>query len=155
MKNWFEAAPGVAFPPADCGGRPSFRVKRHISGVIDSLRGYVDHVFVVDDCCPEQTGQHVESTATDGFVTVPRHTVNQGVGGAVLTGYQRALKERYGVVVKVDGDGQMDPSYIPALVQPILEGRADYTKGNRFFDLALLSSMPAMRLFGNGVPLFH
>ena len=64
-----------------------------------------------------------------------RHSVNQGVGGAVLTGYRRALEQGFGVVVKVDGNGQMDPSYIPALIQPILDGRADYTKGNRFFDL--------------------
>jgi len=133
---------------------PCFRVKRHVSGVIDSLAGYVDHVFVVDDCCPEQSGDHVEATANPEFVTVLRHSVNQGVGGAVLTGYRRALEEAYSIVVKVDGDGQMDPSYIPALIQPILDGKADYTKGNRFFDLATLTAMPRVRVFGNAVLSF-
>jgi glycosyltransferase involved in cell wall biosynthesis len=72
-----------------------------------------------------------------------------GVGGAVIAGYRRAIEDGLDVVVKVDGDGQMAPELIPALVTPILLGEADYTKGNRFFNPEDLQSMPLVRLLGN------
>ena len=77
------------------------------------------------------------------------HTVNQGVGGAVVTGYRRALADGYKVIVKMDGDNQMDPAHLPALVAPLLRGHADYAKGNRFFDVYSLNTMPTVRLLGN------
>lgn len=128
---------------------PCFRVRNHIDAVLDGLEGRVEHVYVVDDACPEQTGQHVRATRAPVFVTVIEHETNQGVGGAVISGYQRAAADGYDILVKVDGDGQMDPAYLPALVAPIAEGRADYVKGNRFFDLRTLSGMPTLRLIGN------
>jgi glycosyltransferase involved in cell wall biosynthesis len=128
---------------------PCFRVRRHIDAVLDGLKGRVDHVYVVDDACPEETGRHVRASRDSAFVTVIVHQANQGVGGAVISGYQRAADDGYDILVKVDGDGQMDPAYLPALVAPIAEGRADYAKGNRFFDLRTLSSMPTLRLIGN------
>jgi glycosyltransferase involved in cell wall biosynthesis len=73
------------------------------------------------------------------------------VGGAVVTGYAAALAEGADIVVKVDGDGQMDPAFIPVLVRTIVAGQADYTKGNRFYDFESLRSMPRVRLFGNAV----
>jgi glycosyltransferase involved in cell wall biosynthesis len=75
--------------------------------------------------------------------------VNQGVGGAVITGYLAAISDGIEVIVKVDGDGQMDPALIPQLIAPIVSGQADYTKGNRFFSPESLSGMPATRLIGN------
>jgi len=128
---------------------PCFRVRNHIDTVLDGLAGRVDHVYVVDDACPEQTGKHVRTTRDRGFVTVIEHETNQGVGGAVISGYQHAAADGCEILVKVDGDGQMDPAYLPALIAPIAEGRADYAKGNRFFDLRTLSSMPTLRLIGN------
>lgn len=71
-----------------------------------------------------------------------------------MTGYRRAVQDGMDIVVKVDGDGQMDPSLIPAFIQPILDGRADYTKGNRFFDLSGVAAMPAVRLVGNAALSF-
>ena len=77
------------------------------------------------------------------------HAVNQGVGGAVLTGYRAAIDAGAEVIVKVDGDGQMDPALIPAFIAPILRGEADYTKGNRFFEIETVQQMPLIRLIGN------
>ena len=77
------------------------------------------------------------------------HEKNQGVGGAMCTGYAQALKSDAQIVVKIDGDGQMNPSLINRFVKPILNGSADYTKGNRFFNLTTLLRMPTVRLIGN------
>jgi glycosyltransferase involved in cell wall biosynthesis len=82
---------------------------------------------------------------------VLHHTANQGVGGATLTGFRQAQADGADIVVKLDGDGQMDPALIPALVRPIVEERADYAKGNRFFELEDLAAMPRLRLFGNAL----
>jgi glycosyltransferase involved in cell wall biosynthesis len=84
-------------------------------------------------------------------VVVIRHEANQGVGGAVVTGYRRALEDCAEAVVKLDGDGQMDPALIPRLVRPLVEGDADYVKGNRFLRMDAISSMPLVRRVGNGV----
>ncbi|HZX28407.1 MAG TPA: glycosyltransferase family 2 protein, partial [Telluria sp.] len=80
-----------------------------------------------------------------------RHAENQGVGGAVMSGYRAAIADGMTVLVKVDGDGQMDPALIMNFAAPILDGQADYTKGNRFFDLEHIRAMPPVRLFGNAV----
>lgn len=133
---------------------PCFRVKRHILGVLSLIPEMVHRVYVVDDACPEATGSYVENSSSDSRVVVLRHSTNQGVGGAVLTGYQAAIKDGYDVIVKVDGDGQMDPTLIPFFVNPIVNGEADYTKGNRFFDLEEIRSMPFIRIFGNAVLSF-
>jgi glycosyltransferase involved in cell wall biosynthesis len=85
---------------------------------------------------------------------VLRHERNEGVGGATLTGYRAALADGATVIVRLDGDGQMDPALIPRLVRPILEGAADYAKGNRFFELEGLRAMPPLRLFGNSMLSF-
>jgi dolichol-phosphate mannosyltransferase len=130
---------------------PSFKVTRHIIGVIAGMGPEVTRIYVVDDCCPDKSGDFVEASCQDPRVRVLRHEENQGVGGAVMTGYRAAIADGIAVIVKVDGDGQMDPSLIPAFVAPILDGHADYTKGNRFYDLEQIGSMPPMRLFGNAV----
>jgi dolichol-phosphate mannosyltransferase len=128
---------------------PCYRVRRHIDQVIAGLLGRVEHIYVVDDCCPEESGRHVSATIQDASVTVLFHEVNRGVGGAMVTGYRQALQDGHEVVVKMDGDGQMDANYLAPLVAPILRGDADYTKGNRFFDAHLLREMPGVRMFGN------
>lgn len=133
---------------------PCFRVRRHVLEVLDRIGPECAAVYVVDDACPEGSGDHVESHCRDPRVKVLRHARNGGVGAAVRTGYRRALADGADVVVKLDGDGQMDPAWIPRLVQPILDGRADYTKGNRFFDLEGLKAMPRVRLLGNGLLSF-
>jgi glycosyltransferase involved in cell wall biosynthesis len=130
---------------------PSYKVTRHILGVLAQIGPEVQRIYVVDDRCPDSSGDFVEANNRDPRVTVLRHAENQGVGGAVMSGYQAAIADGATVIVKVDGDGQMDPSLIPAFIAPILAGEADYTKGNRFFDLEQIGSMPPMRLFGNAM----
>lgn len=133
---------------------PCFRVKRSILDVLAAIPRSVDRIYVVDDACPEGSGDAVESGSRDPRVRVLRHERNQGVGGATVTGYRAALADRATVVVRLDGDGQMDPALIPQLVRPILDGDADYTKGNRFFELDGLRAMPPLRLFGNSILSF-
>ncbi len=130
---------------------PAYKVKDHVLDVIDAIGAEVKRIYVVDDACPEGSGALVLSKCKDQRVKVLTHELNQGVGGAVITGYFAALNEDIDVVVKLDGDGQMDPSLISALVEPILRGKADYTKGNRFDSLTGLREMPGIRVFGNGV----
>ena len=130
---------------------PSYRVTQQILGVISAIGPEVGRIYVVDDKCPEGSGSHVEAHCRDTRVVVLRHEANQGVGGAVMTGYRAAIAAGAKVIVKIDGDGQMDPALISSLVDPILIGEADYTKGNRFFDLEEVRSMPPVRLFGNAV----
>ena len=130
---------------------PCYKVKRHVLDVVKAVGPEVERIYVVDDGCPEETGQHVERACSDPRVRVLYHAHNRGVGGAMITGYRQALADGGAVMVKVDGDGQMDPALIPRFIQPLLEGKADYVKGNRFFHLEDLSRMPAFRLFGNAV----
>lgn len=130
---------------------PCFRVSRHVLDVIAGIGPDVGSIFVVDDACPEHTADLVESRCTDARVTVIRHPENRGVGGAMATGYHAALDAGADIIVKVDGDGQMNPAQIPQLTRPLLLGQADYAKGNRFYDLELLRAMPRLRLFGNAM----
>ncbi|MRS90033.1 glycosyltransferase [Enterobacteriaceae bacterium RIT714] len=133
---------------------PSYRVKNHILSVIGKIGQSVDRIYVIDDCCPEHSGDFVLENNVDERVVVVKHDVNQGVGGAVMTGYDAALKDGMDIVVKIDGDDQMEPDLIPTFIAPIISGEADYTKGNRFFNLENIRVMPKIRLFGNAVLSF-
>jgi dolichol-phosphate mannosyltransferase len=103
----------------------------------------------VDDACPDQSGRYVEQTVRDPRVRVVYCEVNRGVGGATLEGMKRAAAEGADVIVKIDGDGQMDPGLILNFVGVIALGEADYAKGNRFFELESLRPMPLGRVIGN------
>lgn len=128
---------------------PCFREKDHVLDVLAGIGAEVRHILVIDDACPVGTGRHVQAECRDPRVEVVFHETNKGVGGATLTGYARAIAKGADIVVKLDGDGQMDPALIPSLVHPIVAGEADYAKGNRFDDLSGLKSMPMVRLVGN------
>jgi dolichol-phosphate mannosyltransferase len=128
---------------------PCYRVLHKIISVIERIGPEVDLIYVVDDCCPERSGDFVERNCTDPRVRVIHHEKNQGVGGALVTGYRRALADGATVAVKIDGDGQMDPGLLWRFVLPILEGEADYTKGNRFYNPEDVRRMPPIRLLGN------
>jgi dolichol-phosphate mannosyltransferase len=130
---------------------PTYKARDHVMSVIDAIGPEVARVYVVDDCCPDGSGDFVAANCKDDRVSVIKHTENQGVGGAVMTGYQAAIDDGMSVLVKIDSDGQMDPALIMDFVLPIADGEADYTKGNRFFDLEKVRSMPKVRLFGNAV----
>lgn len=133
---------------------PSYKVKLHILDVIKGIGDEVFVIYVVDDACPQGSGMLVANQCHDPRVKVIFHSENQGVGGAVMTGYRAAVEDGAEVIVKIDGDGQMDAGLIPRFVAPIFAGEADYTKGNRFFDLEEIRQMPKIRLFGNAALSF-
>ena len=133
---------------------PSYKVRAHVLDVIASIPPRVQRIYVVDDKCPQHSGELVEEQCRDPRVRVIFHEENQGVGGAVGSGYRAAIEEGMDIVVKVDGDGQMDPALIPHFTRPIERGRADYTKGNRFYRPESLKGMPPIRLFGNAALSF-
>lgn len=128
---------------------PAYRVSDRILDVIAGIGPEVEAIYVVDDACPESSGRVVEEGADDPRVIVIERAENGGVGAAVKTGYAAAFEAGYDIIVKVDGDGQMDPTLIPDFVRPIAEERADYTKGNRFFRPEDVRRMPRLRLLGN------
>jgi len=133
---------------------PCYKSRAHVMDVIARVGPEVSLIVIVDDACPEATGAHVSASTRDARVVVVRNGANLGVGGAVLHGYRVALERGADIVVKLDSDGQMDPALLPRIVHPILERLADYTKGNRFFNIEDVRSMPAIRLFGNAVLSF-
>ncbi len=130
---------------------PCYKVVQHILSVISGIPKQIELIYVIDDACPESSGKFVQENVTDPRVQVLFHSENQGVGGAVITGYQAAIEDGADIIVKIDGDGQMDPSLIQNFIGPILTREADYTKGNRFFDLEEIRAMPKLRIFGNAV----
>lgn len=128
---------------------PCYNVKDFILPVLGRIGEEVRSIYVIDDVCPEQTGSFVKQNCSDPRVEVVFHKENTGVGGAVISGYRRAMADKADIIVKIDGDGQMDPCLLPLFVRPIIDGQADYTKGNRFFDREAIRGMPILRLIGN------
>jgi glycosyltransferase involved in cell wall biosynthesis len=117
--------------------------------VIRGLPQEIDSIIIVDDACPEGTSKLVIQNIKDKRVHVLRHDSNLGVGGAMKTGYALAIEQKLDAVIKIDGDGQMDPRFIDLLVEPVLNLRSEYTKGNRFYSIQLVRNMPKIRIFGN------
>ena len=130
---------------------PCYKVKEHILRVVQAIGPEVSTIYVVDDACPERSGDFLRSNSRDDRLRFIFHQENMGVGGAVVSGYKAAFADGADVVVKIDGDGQMDPSLISAIAKPVVEGSADYSKGDRFDSLENLFGMPKVRIFGNAV----
>ncbi len=129
---------------------PAYRVERDIESVLKGLPSYIKHIIVVDDASPDSTADLVTAAAKkDKRIVLARHSKNKGVGGAMISGFRKALELGAQVAIKLDGDHQMDPSYIPALLTPLMQGKADYAKGNRFHDFVSLRNMPLIRRMGN------
>lgn len=133
---------------------PCFKVAHQILRVIDEIGPEVERIWVVDDACPESSGEIVRLGTKDSRVEVVRNPMNLGVGGATKIGFTHALGSGATIVVKLDGDGQMRPSLIPDLIRPIAQGFSDYSKGNRFAHPSFLASMPWIRIVGNAVLSF-
>src|SRR5579871_2499237 len=113
---------------------PAYNERDKIARTIASVPAYVDDVFVIDDASTDDTTPRAEAAAArrSGSLEVIRHPANRGVGAAIATGYARALAVGADVAIVMAGDGQMDPADLPALLEPIAAGVADYVKGNRF-----------------------
>ncbi len=129
---------------------PACNVERQIAQLISAVPAWVQHVLVVEDGSRDGTAEAASRLLgqREGLEVI-RHPTNRGVGAAMVTGYRRAQALHADIVVKLDGDGQLDPAYLPALLRPLVEGRADYAKGNRFAHVQDLARMPRWRLWGN------
>jgi dolichol-phosphate mannosyltransferase len=128
---------------------PCYKVREKILSVIKKIPDMVSEIIVVDDHCPDLSGAHVRDSIYGKRVKLIFHKENMGVGGAVISGYDFAIENECEIVIKVDGDGQMNPTLIPLLLEPILSGKADYVKGNRFYSIESIKTMPKIRVFGN------
>ncbi len=129
---------------------PAYQVEKNIESVIHGIPHYIKYIIVVDDASPDSCADLVTAAAKkDGRINLIRHEKNQGVGGATITGFRKAIELGAQIIIKLDGDGQMDPAHIPALITPLIEGQADYVKGNRFRDFQSLQQMPLIRRIGN------
>jgi glycosyltransferase involved in cell wall biosynthesis len=134
---------------------PAYKVSRHILPLLELIGPEVSRIIVVDDACPENSGLIVQQYSSDPRVEVLQHQINLGVGGATKTGIQAAIVYGATVIIKVDGDGQMDPRLIPKFVEPITLRKADYVKGNRFFSIEHINTMPKTRIIGNLILSFY
>lgn len=128
---------------------PAFEVSEQITSVIREINKSVTQIIVVDDLCPEKSGYIVTKEIKDKRVKVLFNENNLGVGGSMMRGYKEAMKSNPDYVVKLDGDGQMDPKLIPLFISELENFGGDYAKGNRFANPENLKSMPKIRVFGN------
>ena len=127
---------------------PCYKVAQHLQKVVAGIPDFVDHILLVDDHSPDSTPTLVDTLAgSHSRITPLHHDKNRGVGGAMKTAFRKAMEMGVDVVVKLDGDGQMDPTYIAPLVEALAD--ADFVKGNRLFDRQMLQRMPAARRMGN------
>jgi glycosyltransferase involved in cell wall biosynthesis len=131
---------------------PAFNECRLVKRTLDSVPSYVDRLYAVNDASTDATlSIMLEQAERDTRISVINRQTNGGVGASIVLGYKMALKERIDIVAVMAGDGQMDPQFLPDLLDPIIEGKAEYTKGNRLFREDLRGQMTSWRYFGNVV----
>jgi dolichol-phosphate mannosyltransferase len=129
---------------------PAYNVAREIGEVLRQMPALFRTIIVVDDASTDETAGILERYAQiDQRILLVRHAQNRGVGGAMISGFTKALESGADIVVKIDGDGQMPLWLVPDLIQPLVDGAADYTKGNRFRDFSAVRAMPMVRRIGN------
>jgi len=132
---------------------PAYCEERHVGDVIRTAPALVDHILVVDDASPDGTSAAALAVG-DPRVEVIRHERNAGVGGAIITGHERAMELGADIDVVMAGDHQMDPAYLTTLLDPIVERGYGFTKANRFYSATSFRGMPRHRIFGNVVLTF-
>jgi dolichol-phosphate mannosyltransferase len=128
---------------------PCYKIDERLIHIIENIGGLVQKIYVIDDNCPYKIGELIQRKCRDPRVLVLVNSVNLGVGGAVKRGYAKALEDGMRIIIKLDGDGQMNPRLIPELIKKIEDQEADYVKGNRFSNLSGLRGMPVIRILGN------
>jgi len=137
---------------------PAYNEEKLIGRVIETMPEFVDKIIVVDDCSSDATIARVrsflESPSWDGRLNLIEHSENHGVGGAIATGYRWCRDQEVDVAVVMAGDAQMDPGDLPALLDPVVLGLADYAKGNRLFTGDAWQQIPKVRYLGNSAMSF-
>jgi len=126
---------------------PCYKVSKSINNVIKNIPNFIDNIYLVDDKCPENSLKNLK-TKSKKIKKIFR-SKNGGVGAAVKDGYKFSLRDKNFITVRIDGDGQMDLKLINNFIDPIIENRAEFTKGNRFKNMSFLKKMPLQRIVGN------
>ena len=134
---------------------PAYNEEKLIGVTLSSIPNNVYRVYVVDDCSKDRTLEIMrECSEVDSRIEIIRHEKNRGVGAAIMSGYKKALEEKMDIAVVMAGDTQMDGSYLPNLLEPILVGEADYAKGNRLYSAEYRKGMSKWRWVGNAILTF-
>jgi glycosyltransferase involved in cell wall biosynthesis len=129
---------------------PAYNESKQISKVIETMPDFIDAVIIIDDASTDKTVEIVKNYEQQNEkITLIQHDKNQGVGGAIATGYKWARDNDFDMAVVMAGDGQMDPVDLPILLDPVAEDRADYSKGNRLFTGEAYTKIPRIRYIGN------
>jgi len=130
---------------------PCYNEDTQIEKVIATMPEYVDYMVIVDDRSRDRTVEKIKKIQEDNKkIILIEHSINQGVGGAIASGYKWARDNEMEIAVVMAGDGQMNPDDLPALLEPIVTGIADYSKGNRLFTGEAFKKIPTIRYLGNG-----
>lgn len=132
---------------------PAYNAAATIQEVVNKIPSCVDWIIAVNDASPDGTLE-VLGRMTDRRITVISHDVNQGVGGAMVTGFKKALELKADLIAKLDADGQMDPRYLDRFSRAAIGHHCDYVKANRFGHISALPAMPRVRLAGNLILTF-
>ena len=134
---------------------PAYNEERLIKSTLDGMPDEIDHIIVVDDCSQDNTAHIIDECAqADSRIVNIHHDINRGVGGAISTGYIWCRENNLDVAVVMAGDNQMDPTDLPALLDPVVEGRTDYSKGNRLVTGDAWKTIPRARYLGNAMLSF-
>jgi glycosyltransferase involved in cell wall biosynthesis len=134
---------------------PAFNEELLIASTLNSIPSFVDRVYAVNDASADKTQVIIEEAAIKDPRIIPiLHEKNRGVGASIVTGYTRALNDQMNITVVMAGDNQMDPDLMGSFIDPILENKADYTKGNRLLSPEYRKGMSRWRFFGNTVLTF-
>ena len=131
---------------------PAYNEEKLIAYTVNGIPDYVDHIVVVNDVSKDRTAEILEDLARKNeSLVVIHHEENQGVGGAIASGYKWCRDNEVDVAVVMAGDGQMDPNDLPEILKPVVNDEADYSKGNRLFTGEAFKQIPKVRYFGNSV----
>lgn len=132
---------------------PAYNEETQITRVMNTMPEFVDKMVIIDDCSSDRTSEIVKMHPgmAAGRIELIPHKQNQGVGGAIATGYKWSRDNDFDIAVVMAGDGQMDPFDLPAIIDPIADGKADYTKGNRLVTGEAFKKIPKIRFFGNAI----
>ncbi len=128
---------------------PCYKSSEIAPSIAKDVIRFVDILICVDDCCPDSTGKKIRNSLKSEKIDFIFHSSNQGIGGAMKSGFIHALKFDPKIIIKIDSDGQMDPYLIPKLINPLLDGSSELTKGNRFTNPMSIKKMPFIRIIGN------
>jgi glycosyltransferase involved in cell wall biosynthesis len=129
---------------------PAYNEERLIRMTIDSIPSYVNKIYVINDASQDRTAEIINNM-TDPRIVAIHHEKNKGVGAAITSGYKLALADEMDLVAVMAGDNQMDPNQLSKLIIPIINGKADYSKGNRLLSKEMRRGMPYLRAFGNAI----